>query len=175
MIAQDPSTQLDLWNEAVQMLGGQRPAARVLGCSERTVRGLCSGERPIHEGWLRDISIALLALAERARLVERKLSPAFVSNLVDGQAQEDGRRLRFQQDEKAVAKRTAILSKMSRALQIISDKKDPGIQWRIGESVYALIATDAQVQPSTIFHVPYVVVPDADIPSDCDFDIVMMG
>lgn len=95
--AQDPSTQLERWNQAVDLLGGQRATARLLGCSERTMRALCSGERQLHEGWLRDISAQLLQHAEACRHAERGLSPAFASNRVDGQRDADGRRLRYQQ------------------------------------------------------------------------------
>lgn len=94
--AQDPSTQLERWNHAVELLGGQRATARLLGCSERTMRALCSGERQLHEGWLRDISAQLLQHAEACRLAERGLSPAFASNRVEGQRDEDGRRQRYQ-------------------------------------------------------------------------------
>ncbi|MED5545660.1 hypothetical protein [Novosphingobium decolorationis] len=86
MPAQDPSTQLDFWNQAVQLLGGQRPTARLLECSERTIRALCSGERQIHDGWLKDISAALLQHASACRAMERKLSPDFSGNLTAQQA-----------------------------------------------------------------------------------------
>lgn len=87
-----PETQLQLWNEAVQLLGGQRPVARALDCGERTIRALCSGERDLHSGWLEDISRLLIAHAEKCRRAERKLSPGFRANLTDDQAEAKPRR-----------------------------------------------------------------------------------
>jgi hypothetical protein len=82
----DPLTQLEHFRNAVLLLGGQRETARQLGSNERTIRSLCSGERSLHDGWLHDISCALLDRAELLRELERHLSPSFASNLTDEQA-----------------------------------------------------------------------------------------
>lgn len=87
-------TQLEFFQLAVRALGGSRSAAEAISCSERMMTRLLSGQAKLHEGFLADISAALLRHAELCRHLERRLSPAFVSNLVDGQAQEDGRRKR---------------------------------------------------------------------------------
>ncbi len=79
---------------AVDLLGGTRAAARRIDVSERTMRNLLNGAQAIHEGFLHDIAAALLAQAEACRMMERNLSPAFVTNLTAGQAVEDGRRTR---------------------------------------------------------------------------------
>lgn len=86
--SQKPETQRTFWNDAVGQLGGIRATASALGCNERTVRGLCSGERDLHDGWLRDIAKALIDKADNCRTLERKLSPAFAGNLTDRQADE---------------------------------------------------------------------------------------
>lgn len=88
----DPITQLDDFRRAVELLGGQRAAARAMSDSsgismnERTMRSLCSGERNLHAGYLRDIARALIAHADACRIMERKLSPAFAANLTQTQA-----------------------------------------------------------------------------------------
>lgn len=81
----DPETQLARFRDAVGLLGGQRAAARMLGCNERTMRGLFSGERALHDGWLRDTAAALIAHADACRALERRISPAFVGNLTPDQ------------------------------------------------------------------------------------------
>jgi hypothetical protein len=89
-----PDKQLDYFKQGVAALGGSRSAATAISCSERMMTRLLAGQAALHEGFLADISTALLKHAELCRRLERRLSPAFVSNLVDGQAQEDGRRKR---------------------------------------------------------------------------------
>lgn len=84
--ARSPEMQLQFWIAAVQLLGGQRCVARLLNSDESTIRALCSGESALDEGWLRGISRALLAHAEHCRKLERKLDPAFLTNLTAEQA-----------------------------------------------------------------------------------------
>lgn len=67
----DPN--LKLFNEAVQLLGGQRAAARYLKISERSVRFVLAGERELHDGFLREIAAALVEHAEKCRAAERTL------------------------------------------------------------------------------------------------------
>lgn len=76
-----PGFQRFDWLAAVELLGGIRAAARALPCNERTMRALCSGERKIQDGHLADMAKALIAHAEACRFVEKKLTPAFASNL----------------------------------------------------------------------------------------------
>jgi hypothetical protein len=82
----DPHTQLLRFQAAVHLLGGQRETARLLDASDRTIRALCSGEKALHDGWLRDIAAVLIARADELRVLERVLSPAFADNLTDEQA-----------------------------------------------------------------------------------------
>jgi hypothetical protein len=79
---------------AVDAIGGQREAARLLNCGERTIRDLVSGARPLHKGWLTDISAALVAHATHCRALEKQLNPLYADNLTPAQMQEkpDGRR-----------------------------------------------------------------------------------
>jgi hypothetical protein len=86
----DPDTQLAQFTRAVELLGGQRATARYLKVSERTIRFLLAGERALHDGWLRDVSAALIAHADECRQMERQLSPAFASNLTAEQARRQG-------------------------------------------------------------------------------------
>ena len=81
-----------LFLEAVALLGGQRVTARAIGCSERTLRDLCSGRRMVHDGFLRDAAAALVAHADRCRDVERRLNPLFAANRPAGLPRETGRR-----------------------------------------------------------------------------------
>jgi hypothetical protein len=83
--ATTPETQLARFRQAIELLGGQRATARVLGCNERTIRALWNGERPLHDGWLRDIAAALIAHADQCRALERQISPAFTGNLTEDQ------------------------------------------------------------------------------------------
>lgn len=88
----DPSTQHDLFKLGVQLLGGSRNAARLLDASERTLSRLLAGEAPLHDGWLRDISRALLQHSDACRALEKRLNPMFAANVHEGQPQEDNRR-----------------------------------------------------------------------------------
>ncbi len=81
----DPETQRELWNLAVEAIGGISETARRLGVTVRTMRALCSGERAIHDGFLRDISAELVKQASHCRDLERHLSPAFTANLTPRQ------------------------------------------------------------------------------------------
>lgn len=92
-----PENQIELFSQAVEALGGARSASRLLGCSEKTVGRIMSGQVTLHEGYLKDIAAALIQHADHCRKLERRLSPAFPSNLVQGQAQPDGRRTRYQE------------------------------------------------------------------------------
>ncbi len=92
-----PENQTALFAQAVEALGGNRHAAAAIGCSEKTIGRLISGQVALHEGFLKDIATALLEHADHCRKLERRLSPAFPSNLVEGQAQQDGRRTRHQE------------------------------------------------------------------------------
>jgi hypothetical protein len=80
-----PENQLSLFRAALDALGGIRPAARTMGCNHRMLEHLASGRRALHEGWLRDISAALLDRADHCRQLERALSPAFSGNLTTQQ------------------------------------------------------------------------------------------
>jgi len=92
----DPEQQLTDYRAAIDALGGPNPAARILGFSTRTSARFYSGASPLHDGVLRDTAAALIAHADLCRQLERKLSPAFASNLTEDQlARErkpDGRR-----------------------------------------------------------------------------------
>lgn len=81
----DPRAQLETYRDAVNALGGIRASARYLAMSERQAGRLYSGASPLHDGILRDISAALLTHADRCRMLERRLSPAFTGNLTAGQ------------------------------------------------------------------------------------------
>ena len=87
----DPDTQLDRFCRAVDLLGGQRATARYLGINERQIRFLIAGDRPLHDGFLRDTAKALIAHADACRKLERLISPAFVGNLTADQAERQGR------------------------------------------------------------------------------------
>lgn len=89
-----PEKQRALFTGAVAALGGYRSAAKAMGVSERTMGRLLAGSAAMHEGFLRDAAAALLAHADHCRRLERRLSPDFPSNLVDGQPAQDGRRAR---------------------------------------------------------------------------------
>lgn len=84
----DDEAQLEAFREAVEELGGQRETARLLNVHERTIRDIVSPEprRKLHAGFLRDVSAALIAKADRCRALERRLSPAFAANLTAEQA-----------------------------------------------------------------------------------------
>lgn len=69
----DTETTLDRFSRAVDMLGGQRAAARYLGTNERQIRFLLAGERTLHAGFLRDIAAALVTHAAACRVLESDL------------------------------------------------------------------------------------------------------
>lgn len=85
-MSQDPENQLQLFRQAVELLGGTGAAVRYLKVSERQVRGLLSGERTLHDGFLGDIAAALIEHADTCRKFERRISPAFAGNLTEAQA-----------------------------------------------------------------------------------------
>ncbi|WP_374414251.1 hypothetical protein [Novosphingobium colocasiae] len=91
-----PERQLELFKQAVAALGGHRRAAAVIGCTERTMSRLLSGQQDLHDGWLADLSAALIAHADQCRLLERQLSPDFSANRIPGQARPDARRTRWE-------------------------------------------------------------------------------
>lgn len=72
--------KLALFTRACDLLGGNKAAAQALGMSDRSLRYLFDGTRPLHTGLLADISTALLAHADQCRALERQLSPAFAEN-----------------------------------------------------------------------------------------------
>lgn len=82
----DQQTQLELFNRAVALLGGNTATARALNMSERSVRYLVDGTRRVHAGILEDMAKALIDRADECRALERQLSPAFASNLTEAQA-----------------------------------------------------------------------------------------
>lgn len=92
----DPDSQLQIFRQAVEALGGQRATARRLPCNERTLRALHAGEKALHDGWMRDLSRALIDHADRCRRLERQIAPAFRENLtpqqLDRMGQPDSRR-----------------------------------------------------------------------------------
>lgn len=77
----DQQTQLEYFTRAVQLLGGQQATSRALDMSDRSLRMLLSGTRRLHTGILEDIAKALIDHADECRTLERKLSPAFATNL----------------------------------------------------------------------------------------------
>lgn len=81
----DPAIQLARFRTAVQLLGGQRSAARALTVNERHIGRLLAGGSPLHSGMLTDLGSALLAHADQCRALERQLSPAFAANLTEHQ------------------------------------------------------------------------------------------
>ena len=86
----NPQQQLEHFRTAVELLGGKRAAARLIGCNERTMRAVYHGERALHDGWLRDIARGLADLADRCRIAERRLTPAFRENLTAAQLERMG-------------------------------------------------------------------------------------
>lgn len=67
---------------AVELLGGQRPVAKILNITERTVRGLVSGGRHIHDGFMQDITTALYDRERSCRELARRTDPLFAANRV---------------------------------------------------------------------------------------------
>lgn len=88
---QDPQTQLEFFNQAVEALGGQRATANVLRTSERNVRYWLSGQKPLHDGILRETAHALIERANFCRYLERRISPAFAENLTARQLERMGK------------------------------------------------------------------------------------
>lgn len=82
-----PVEQIERFSLAVELLGGQRAAARILKTSDRAIGDLCNGKHPLSIALLRDISRALIMHADACRLMERRLSPAFLDNILPGQGQ----------------------------------------------------------------------------------------
>lgn len=80
-----PVEQIERFAQGVELLGGQQAAARILGLSEEAVRDLCNGLQPLGLDILRNISRALILHAKACRLLERRLSPAFLGNILPGQ------------------------------------------------------------------------------------------
>lgn len=67
---------------AVQLLGGQRAAAQLLPCGDRTMRGLLSGEKHIHDGFMNSITSALVTHAAACRELAKRTDPLFTANRV---------------------------------------------------------------------------------------------
>jgi DNA-binding transcriptional regulator YdaS (Cro superfamily) len=82
----DDVTQINLFRDAVDCIGGQAAAAGALAMSERSVRFLLAGERRLHAGILEAMSRALIDHANVCRALERQLSPAFIENRTAAQA-----------------------------------------------------------------------------------------
>ena len=87
----NPEQQLADYRSAIDALGGINPAAATLGFSTRHSARLYSGASPLHDGILRDLAQALLAHADLCRQLERRLSPAFASNLTEDQRSREGK------------------------------------------------------------------------------------
>ncbi len=68
------SELVELFAQAVDLLGGQRATADYLGVSDRTVRALLNPDgkngRKLHDGFLRDTAAALVQHAEKCRKLE---------------------------------------------------------------------------------------------------------
>lgn len=67
---------------AVQLLGGQRATAVQLDIAERTMRALVSGEKQIHDGYMRDITALLTNHAAACRELAKRTDPLFTANHV---------------------------------------------------------------------------------------------
>ncbi|WP_324694544.1 hypothetical protein [Novosphingobium sp. RL4] len=72
-------------------LGGQTVTARILDVTPRAVRRWLTGERPLHDGIMREVGRALIRHADHCRKLERKISPAFAGNLTERQLQRMGK------------------------------------------------------------------------------------
>lgn len=64
---------------AVQLLGGQKGAARSIPCSDRHIRLVLNGQRDLTPGILRDTAAALTRHAANCRETERTLFSATVA------------------------------------------------------------------------------------------------
>lgn len=80
-----PDEQRARFAAGVAALGGNREAARALGCSESTIRHVKTGLKPLHKGWLADMAKALLDKANQLRALERQINPLFQANLTEDQ------------------------------------------------------------------------------------------
>lgn len=80
-----PAQQHARFVQGLALLGGKKPAATYLQCSERQVHYLVTGERAITPRWLERLARALIAHADQCREFERRISPAFASNLTAAQ------------------------------------------------------------------------------------------
>jgi DNA-binding transcriptional regulator YdaS (Cro superfamily) len=68
---------------AIQLLGdSQANVARLLDIHERTVRDLVSGRRHIHDGFMADITAALVEHASQCRELAKRTDPLFTANRV---------------------------------------------------------------------------------------------
>lgn len=79
----DSTTLLNQFLEGVRLLGGQRAAAAVFSIDERTMRRMCAGDAPLHKGFFRDMSTALLARANHCRELEREIAPLFHEHVTE--------------------------------------------------------------------------------------------
>ena len=80
-----PVEQIERFSAAVELLGGQHVAARLLKLPQATIGDLCNGQRPLHFDMLHAISQALILHANACRLMERRLNPAFLDNILPEQ------------------------------------------------------------------------------------------
>jgi hypothetical protein len=87
----DPDTQLELFRQAIRLVGGTREAARMLEINERTMVRLAAGQTPLHDGFMRDMAAALRRHIADCRALERRIDPAFSDNLAPDQPRADGR------------------------------------------------------------------------------------
>lgn len=88
---QYPDIQMQTFSAAVEALGGRTAVSRILDVSTRTVRAWISGERPLHDGIMREVARALIRHADECRRLERQISPAFASNLTERQLERMGK------------------------------------------------------------------------------------
>ena len=87
----DPEQQHADFRAAIDALGGTAAFAKKLGFTQRHAGRLYSGASAPHDGILRDTAAALIEQADICRRLERKLSPAFASNLTEEQRSREGR------------------------------------------------------------------------------------
>jgi hypothetical protein len=80
-----PDEQRARFAAGVAALGGNRDAARALGCSESTIRHIKAGLKPLHKGWLGAMATALINRAADLRALERQINPLFQANLTEDQ------------------------------------------------------------------------------------------
>lgn len=84
--------QIQTLATAVEALGGRTAVANILDVNVRTVRAWLAGERPFHDGIMREIARALIRHADHCRKLERQISPAFKGNLNERQIEHQGKR-----------------------------------------------------------------------------------